>query len=52
MPVYRELQFDDDNLAELERHHIDVEDVLAVLSGGRASFEIEGDGLERGNDRP
>lgn len=31
MPVYYELEFDDDNLTELDRHNIAVEDVLAVL---------------------
>ncbi len=33
MPVYREFQFDDGNLAELDRHNISFEDVLAVLYG-------------------
>ena len=33
MPVYRELAFDDDNLAELDRHNISPDDVLAVLYG-------------------
>lgn len=31
MPVYRELEFDDENLAEIEAHGIAMKDVIAVF---------------------
>jgi uncharacterized DUF497 family protein len=33
MAVYYELEFDDDNFAELDRHNIALEDVVSVLDG-------------------
>lgn len=41
MPVYREFLFDDGNLAELNRHNISFEDVVAMLHGSQNSSETE-----------
>jgi uncharacterized DUF497 family protein len=38
MPLYREFLFDDGNLAELDRHNIAFEDVVAVLHGDPRFF--------------
>ncbi len=38
MPLYRELLFDDGNLAQLDRHNISFEDVVAVLHGDPKFF--------------
>lgn len=39
MPHYLELEFDDDNIAELDRHGVAVEDVEAVFFGTPRFFK-------------
>jgi len=52
MTVYRELLFDDDNLAELTRHNIAEANVIAVLQGDPKLPEQTRACWHQAHDRP